>query len=92
MKVFTCSLIPQRKLILQNAPLSAKSTSQPDWRSNITCFLSLSFPSEHENISILCHQGTLTSLGSRLFLAFSPFHLFQDSEGGRGENNSWLWS
>lgn len=50
--VFLGSLRLQSILILQNAHFSEKSVSLHDRRSHTACFLSLSFPSEHDKIMI----------------------------------------
>ena len=50
--VFLGFLRLQSILILQNAHFSEKSVSLHDRRSHIACFLSLSFPSEHDKVMI----------------------------------------
>lgn len=74
--------------VLRNVHCSEKNVSRHDRRSHLTCFLSLSFPSEHDNIVIPRPQGALVSLGSGASLACL---LSKSRQRGRVEHLYWLW-
>lgn len=75
--VFISLLRLQSILILQNVHFSETSVFRHDRRSHATCFLSLSFLSEHDKITIPASSGdpciTKEAKGFLCLLSFSIF-------------------
>lgn len=84
--VFIGLLKLQSILILQNVHFSEMSVFRHDRRSHATCFLSLSFLSEHDKITVPASPGDpCVTKEAKGFLCLLSFSIFFKAVRQRGE-------